>query len=85
MRRQVLAFVMLYLGFAVGTAYAQECLHGPKESDEQAARRRGALTATRNINNIEANQPGRTRGLYLSLEELDASPYAFKMRESTGE
>jgi len=69
----------------MGTVYAQECLHGPKESAEQATRRREALTATRNINNLQANQPGSSKGLYLRYEELAASPYASKMRESTNE
>ena len=85
MRRHLAAFVILYLGSAMGTVYAQECLHGPKESAEQATRRREALTATRNINNLQANQPGSSKGLYLRYEELAASPYASKMRESTNE
>jgi hypothetical protein len=85
MRRHFAAFVLLYLSFAFGTAYAQECLHGPKESAEQATRRREALTATRNINNIQANQPGSSKALYLRYEDLAASPYASKMRESTNE
>ncbi len=58
-------------------------LHGTTESPEQVLRRREALTATRNINNIQANQPGSGQGLYLRHEELAGSPYASKMREST--
>lgn len=85
MRRHVLAFVIQFLGFAMGTAYAQQCLHGPEESGEQAARKREALTATRNINNIQANQPGGRATQYLHYEELDASPYAFTMRQSTND
>lgn len=81
MRKQA-ACVVLYLAFAAGTADAQECLHGPTETAEQAARRLQALTATRNINNIQANQPGAASGLYLRYEELATSPYASTMRES---
>jgi len=79
------ALVVLYLGFAVGTAYAQECLHGPTESADQAARRREALTATRNINNIQANQPGAAKAQFLRHEELSSSPFAARMREATNE
>jgi hypothetical protein len=83
MRRQLAAFVVVSVGLGAGTAYAQECLHGPTETAEQAARRREALTATRNINNIQANQPGASQGLYLRHEELASSPYALEMRKST--
>jgi hypothetical protein len=85
MRTHVAAFVVLYLGFAVGTASAQECLHGPNESAGQAARRREALTATRNINNIQANQPGAANGQFFRHEDLSGSPFASRMRESTNE
>ena len=85
MRGHLAAFVILYLVFTVRTAYAQECLHGPNESAEQATRRREALTATRNINNIQANQPGSSKRQFLRYEELAASPYASTMRESTNE
>jgi hypothetical protein len=85
MRTHFVTFVVLCLGFAGGTAYAQECLHGPNESADQAARRREALTATRNINNIQANQPGAAKRQYFRHEELSASPFAARMRESTNE
>jgi hypothetical protein len=77
--------VILSLAFATGTAYAQECLHGASEHAEQAARRREALTAARNINNIQANQPGAVNGQYLRQDELAGSPYALTMRASTNE
>lgn len=83
MGRQLVAVGVLCLGFAVETGYAQECLHGPTEPPEQAARRFQALTATRNINNIQANQPGAASGQYLHQQELATSPYASRMREST--
>jgi hypothetical protein len=85
MRRRVAVFAGLFCAVAIGTAYGQECLHGANESAEQAARRREALTATRNINNIQANQVGAAKGLYLRHDELAGSPFALKMRESTSE
>jgi hypothetical protein len=84
-RNFLTAFAALSLWFASGTTYAQECLHGATENPEQAARRREALTATRNINNIQANQPGAAKGEFLRHEELSGSPFAAKMRESTNE
>jgi hypothetical protein len=69
----------------MGTGYAQECLHGPTESSEQALRRREALTAARSINTIQANQPGSANRLYLRHDELAGSPYGWEMRESTHE
>jgi hypothetical protein len=64
------------------TRLRRECLHGPTESAEQAARRREALTAVRNINNLEANQPGAANRSYLSADQLASSPYAARMRDS---
>ena len=73
----------LFLSFALaGNAFAQECLHNASENAEQATRRREALTATRNVNNLEANQPGAANRSYLSHDQLASSPYAAKMRES---
>jgi hypothetical protein len=85
MPRHFAAIAVVYLGLASGAAFAQECLHGAAESADQTARRREALTATRNINNIQANQPGAAKGQYLRHEELSSSPFASKMRESTSE
>lgn len=85
MHGQRAVFVVLCVGLAMGTAHAQECLHGANEDAEQAARRREALTATRNINNIQANQPGAAKGQYLRHEDLSGSPFAARMRESTNE
>jgi hypothetical protein len=83
MRRRLAAFVVVCVGFGMGTAYAQECLHGPDETPAEAVRRREALTAARNINTIQANRPGAAQGLYLRYEELASSPYASQMRNST--
>jgi hypothetical protein len=79
------AFAILVWAMAMGTGYAQQCLHGPGETADQATRRREALTATRTINNIQANQPGAAKGLYLRYEELAGSPYATNIRQSTNE
>lgn len=83
MRNKVAVFAGLFSALTFGTAFGQECLHGANEGAEQAARRREALTATRNINNIQANQAGATKGLYLRHDELASSPFALKMLEST--
>jgi hypothetical protein len=40
------------------------------------------LTATRTINNIQANQPGSANKVYLRHADLVNSPFAVKMRES---
>ena len=58
-------------------AYAQQqCLHGPNETPEQQARRREALTATRTVNNLQANQPGSATNTYLRQVELPTSRFA---------
>ncbi len=85
MRQELIALVGLCCALAIGTAYGQECLHGATENAAQADRRREALAAARTINNIQANQPGATKALYLRHEELSSSPYASKMRELTND
>ena len=85
MVRQFATFVVVYLGFAAGPAYAQDCLHGPTENPAQAARRGEALAAMRTINNIQVNQPGAAKGQFLRYEELSSSPFAARLRESTNE
>jgi hypothetical protein len=59
-------------------SFAQQCLHGTSETPDQAARRVEALTATRNVNNLEANQPGAQNRVYLRQVELASSPFAAK-------
>jgi hypothetical protein len=56
--------VVVVLTLGAGTASAQQCLHGPEETAEHAARRKDALGATRQINTIQVNQPGAARGLF---------------------
>lgn len=85
MLRQFATFVVVYLGFAAGPAYAQDCLHGPTENPAQAKRRGEALAAMRAINNIQVNQPGAAKGRFLRYEELSSSPFAARLRESTNE
>jgi hypothetical protein len=85
MPSQIVSLIVLCLGLATGTAYAQECLHGSTESADQATRRREALTAMRTINNLQANQPGAVKQQYLRHEELSTSPFAAGMRQSANE
>jgi hypothetical protein len=59
-------------------ALAQQCLHGPDETPQQKARRVQALGATRNVNNMQANQPGARGNKYLRHDELATSPFAAK-------
>ena len=53
--RKIIMLAFVFLTTSVVSAYAQECLHGPGETPDQATRRREALGATRTINNIQAN------------------------------
>jgi len=57
----------------------------PYRTPDQAARRREALTATRTINNLEANQPGSANKVYLRHADLVNSPFAAKMRDSANQ
>jgi hypothetical protein len=85
MVNRTVVFTILLSTMAMGTGYAQQCLHGPNETADQATRRLEALTATRTINNIQANQPGAAKGLYLRLEELAGSPFAADKRQWTSD
>lgn len=69
--------------FIAAPAFAQQCLHGPDETPQQKARRVQALGATRNVNNMQANQPGARGNKYLRHEELAASPFAQKQTSET--
>ena len=77
MLKRVTCLTVAVLALAAPT-FAQECLHGPSETPDQAARRIEALTATRNVNNLEANQPGAQNDVYLRQVELASSPFAAK-------
>jgi hypothetical protein len=85
MSERLLAITIVLWSMGIGTGYAQQCLHGASETSDQAARRRDALTATRSINTIEANQPGAASGSYLRHAELASAPYASTMRGSTSD
>ena len=52
MRAGLLAFGLVV--FCASPSFAQQCLHGPTESPEQAARRRKALSATRLVNTLQS-------------------------------
>lgn len=60
-----LAFVVIPSG-----AFAQQCLHGAGETDEQRARRREALQATRQVNNLQANRLEAREGKFLNQTEM---------------
>jgi hypothetical protein len=91
--RKPLALVILagaFMGFhgisnretTMARATAQECLHGPNETPPQRERRRDALGAARNVNNMQANQPGTGAGRFLRHEDLASSPFALKQSDA---
>jgi hypothetical protein len=53
-------------------AGAQQCLHGADENAQEKTRKRAALTATRQINTLQANRSGARTGIYLDQAELAA-------------
>lgn len=67
---------------STGSAYAQQCLHGPDETPEEAARRKDALAVTRLVNTAQANSPSATNGVYFQHGELATAPYIVKNRET---
>ena len=79
MRRSFIGFAILAV-VSIGAAASapreqQTCLHGAGETPDQAARRKEALAATRNINNIQANQPGARDRIYIGRDQLASSPF----------
>jgi hypothetical protein len=73
----IAAFGGLCLVLLSVPVYAQQqCLHGPGETPDQTARRREALTATRTVNNLQANQPGSANRTFLKQAELPTSQFA---------
>jgi hypothetical protein len=75
--------LMTIFSCAVATpALAQQCLHGADETPQQKARRVQALSATRNVNNMQANQPGARGNTYLRHEDLASSPFAQNPKQS---
>src|SRR5262245_17426499 len=64
---------------------ARQCLHGTGEAAAQSTRRMEGLTATRTINNIQANRPEAKDGSYLRQDQLAAAPYALGMKDSKSE
>jgi len=83
-RKQSIVFAIALSFGPLGTAHAQQCLHGTGEAPEQAARRREALTAARTVNNIQYNRPG-PRNPFLSHAELATAPFAQGIYQSTNE
>ncbi|HET9833861.1 MAG TPA: hypothetical protein VFP91_19195 [Vicinamibacterales bacterium] len=79
MKISVATIAGLMLMFGAATSQAQQCLHGPNETPEQAARRTDAINAARAINTIQANHKGNG---YFRHEDLPSSPWAVQMRQS---
>lgn len=52
------------------SAVAQECLHGPRSTDEQQARKKAALLAARQVNTLQANGSIARKGKYLTQLEM---------------
>ena len=77
--KKALALTVVVFALTIGTAQAQQCLHGANETPEQAGRRTDALNAARTINNIQANQK---TGSYFRHEDLVTAPWAVQMRQS---
>lgn len=69
--------------FCASPSFAQQCLHNPTESPEQAARRCEALSAARLVNTLQANQAGAAQRRYLRHEDLATAapnlPATFKL------
>jgi hypothetical protein len=76
MLKRVALLTITFAALAGNPLFAQQCLHGSGETAEQAIRRREALSATRNVNNLQANQPGAVSGKFLQQAELPTSPFA---------
>jgi hypothetical protein len=51
-------------------ASAQQCLHGADETAEQKARKREALSATRQVNTLQANHPDARQAKFLNQTEM---------------
>jgi hypothetical protein len=87
----VIALCLMWLSIGgtatspVAPAQAQECGIGANPTPEQLARRKDALRATRTVNNLEANQPGRARNTYLRQAELPTSPFAAQQSAPSAE
>jgi hypothetical protein len=83
MAKRVVTLAVLLWTFGAGVGRAQQCLHDQSETTDQAARRRDALTAARNINNIEWNQPGSAARSFLRHADLESAPFVKQIRQST--
>ena len=86
MAKQIVTMAFVVMAMSGGSAFAQQCLHGPDESAEQAQRRRDALLATRTLSTLQANHAGRSGGHYARHDELLATAYAqTTIKQSTNE
>ena len=74
-RRMIRCAFVFACALVPAHAAAQQCLHGANSTDEQKARRREALGATRQVNNLQGNRPGAQQGKFLNQTEM-AEHYA---------
>jgi hypothetical protein len=82
MLKRVALLTITFAALVGNPVFAQQCLHGSGETAEQATRRKDALTATRNVNNLQANQPGAVSGNFLQQVELSTSPFAARSEKT---
>ena len=68
--RTIVQFLVMAVLVLPAHAFAQECLHGPNSTDEQKARKREALTATRQINTLQANRAEAREAKFLNQTEM---------------
>lgn len=66
---QRVLIVLIFSGIAAPVA-AQQCLHGSSSTPEQQARRTAALSATRQVNTLQANGARTRNGRYLTQVEM---------------
>ena len=70
--KRIAALALVAVLTTPALAVAQQCLHGADESAEQKARKREALRATRQINNLQANRPEARERKFLGQAEMAA-------------
>lgn len=76
-----IATLVVALTLAVpGLAGAQDCLHGTNSTDEQRARKKGALSAARQVNTLQANGSIANKGKYLTRLQM-SERYAEQLKK----
>jgi hypothetical protein len=85
MGTRIALLTLTFAGLTFREAAAQQCVPGAAVTAEQTARRREGLSATRTINNLQANQPGSRTQTYLRQVELPSSPFALRQTGAQAE